>query len=61
VTNVPLASLELMRSWIEGDKLRVLIDKVYPLARIGEAFAYRETGKATGKVVLKVGKEGGIA
>jgi len=52
------ADMELMRSWIEADKLRILIDKVYPLAEIGEAFAYSETGKATGKVVLKVGQEG---
>ena len=51
------ADMELMRNWIEEDKLRILIDKVYPLAQIGEAFAYSETGKATGKVVLKVGKE----
>ena len=31
-------SSTLMRSWIEADKLRVLIDKVYPLTQIGEAF-----------------------
>ena len=55
------ADLELMRNWIEADKLRIHIDKVYPLAQIGDAFAYSETGKATGKVILKVGLEGGMA
>ena len=49
------ADMELMTSWIEANKLRILIDKVYPLAQIGEAFAYSKAGKATGKVVLESG------
>jgi alcohol dehydrogenase len=37
---------------IEEGKLRVIIDKVYPLAKISEALAYVESGRAKGKVVV---------
>src|SRR6267142_2617053 len=37
---------------IEEGKLRVIIDKIYPLAKISEALAYVESGRAKGKVVV---------
>jgi NADPH:quinone reductase-like Zn-dependent oxidoreductase len=37
---------------IEQGKLKAVIDKTYPLANIPEAFAYVESGRAKGKVVV---------
>ncbi|MBI5103124.1 MAG: NAD(P)-dependent alcohol dehydrogenase [Nitrospirae bacterium] len=48
------ADMEWMRGNIEAGKIRVIIDRVYPLDRIVEALAYSETGKARGKIVLEV-------
>lgn len=48
------ADMEWMRTRLGEGRLRVVIDRVFPLEQIREAFAYSETGKARGKVVLKV-------
>lgn len=48
------ADVEWMKTQIEAGKLRVVIDRVYHLEEIREAFAYSETGRAKGKIVLKV-------
>jgi NADPH:quinone reductase-like Zn-dependent oxidoreductase len=37
---------------IEQGKLKVIIDKTYPFAKISEALAYAESGRAKGKVVV---------
>ena len=37
---------------IEQGKLKVIIDKMYPFAKISEALAYVESGHAKGKVVV---------
>ena len=37
---------------IEQEKLKVIIDKIYPFAKIFEALAYVESGHAKGKVVV---------
>jgi NADPH:quinone reductase-like Zn-dependent oxidoreductase len=37
---------------IEQGKLKVIVDKTYPLAKISEALAYVERGHAKGKVVV---------
>jgi alcohol dehydrogenase len=37
---------------IEQGKLKVIIDKIYPFAKICEALAYLESGHAKGKVVV---------
>jgi NADPH:quinone reductase-like Zn-dependent oxidoreductase len=37
---------------IEQGKLKVIIDKIYPFAKISEALAYVESGHAKGKVVV---------
>jgi NADPH:quinone reductase-like Zn-dependent oxidoreductase len=47
--------MDWMRGQIEADRIRVVIDRVYPLEEIREAFAYSETGRARGKIVLRVG------
>jgi NADPH:quinone reductase-like Zn-dependent oxidoreductase len=48
------ADMAWMRERIEAGVIRVVVDRVVPLERIGEAFAYSESGKARGKVVVKV-------
>ena len=40
---------------IEQGKLKVIVDKAYPVARISEALAYVESGRAKGKVVVTIG------
>lgn len=40
---------------IEAGRIRVVIDRVFPLDEARNALAYSETGKARGKVVLRVG------
>ena len=49
-----LADMGWMKDQIEAGRIKVIIDRIYPLEEIKEAFAYSETGKAKGKVVLKV-------
>jgi alcohol dehydrogenase len=46
-----LAELSRM---IEQGQLKVIVDKVFPFAEIGEALAYVESGHAKGKVVVKM-------
>ncbi len=51
----PTASdMEWMQTNIETGRIRVVIDKTYPLDQAKEALAYSETGKARGKIVLKI-------
>ena len=46
-----LAELSRM---IEQGQLKVIVDKVFPFAEVGEALAYVESGHAKGKVVVKM-------
>lgn len=39
---------------IDEKKLEVIVDRVFPLAQIAEAFAHLETGRAKGKVVVRM-------
>lgn len=41
-------------SLIEADVIRPVIDKVFPFEQINEAMAYVESGRAKGKVIVKV-------
>lgn len=43
-----------LASLIDSGELEVVVDRVFPLSEAGEAIAYVETGRAKGKVVLKV-------
>jgi NADPH:quinone reductase-like Zn-dependent oxidoreductase len=47
------ADMDWMKSRIEEGKIRVAIDKVFPLDQAKEALAYSETEQARGKIVLK--------
>jgi NADPH:quinone reductase-like Zn-dependent oxidoreductase len=46
--------MEWMRTHIEGGRIRIVIDRVYPLEQIRDAFAFSETGRARGKIVMKI-------
>jgi NADPH:quinone reductase-like Zn-dependent oxidoreductase len=39
---------------IEAGIIKPVIDKVFPFEQVNEALAYVETGRARGKVVIKV-------
>ena len=39
---------------IEADNIKPTVDKVFPFEQTNEALAYVETGRAKGKVVIKV-------
>ncbi len=41
-----------MQEQIKAGRIRVVIDRAYPLDRAKEALAYSETGRAKGKIVL---------
>jgi len=45
--------VELSRM-IEQGQPKVIVDKVYPVAEIGEALAYVENGHVKGKVVVTI-------
>jgi NADPH:quinone reductase-like Zn-dependent oxidoreductase len=44
--------LEQLSLLIEQNKLRVVVDRVFPFAQIVDAFAYLEAGHAKGKVIV---------
>lgn len=39
---------------IEEKKLRPLVDKTFPLKEVKDAFAYQQTGRAKGKIIIKI-------
>jgi NADPH:quinone reductase-like Zn-dependent oxidoreductase len=49
-----ISDMEWMKTHIEAGKIRIVIDRVYPMEQIKEALAYSETGKARGKIVLEI-------
>ena len=48
------ADVEWMMDQIRAGRIKIAIDKIYPLDRAKEALAFSEAGKARGKIVLKV-------
>ena len=39
---------------VESGAIKPLVEKVFPLEQVRDALAYSESGRATGKVVIKV-------
>ncbi len=39
---------------IELDKIRPIIDKIFPFTQTNEAMSYVETGRTKGKVIIKI-------
>jgi len=48
------ADMTWMMSHIESGRIKVVIDKVFSLDQAKEALAYSESGRAKGKIVIKV-------
>jgi len=48
------SQLKQIAALIEAGAIRPVVDKVFPLASTNEALAYVESGRAKGKVVIKV-------
>lgn len=48
------AQLREVSGWIDSGRLRVVVDKVYPLSEVVAAHQYSESGRARGKLVLEV-------
>jgi NADPH:quinone reductase-like Zn-dependent oxidoreductase len=46
------ASLAYMKKMLEAGKFKPLIDRTYPLDKIGEAFEYVGSGQKTGNVII---------
>jgi NADPH:quinone reductase-like Zn-dependent oxidoreductase len=49
--------LLLLKELIEVNKLRVVIDRTYPLEQIADAHAYAEKGHKVGSVVITLGRK----
>jgi NADPH:quinone reductase-like Zn-dependent oxidoreductase len=48
------ADIEWLCGQIGKGRIKVVIDKVFPLDRVKDALAYSQTGRARGKIVLKI-------
>ena len=46
--------LEEIKALVEDDKIKPIIDKVYPFSESIEAFTHLATGRAKGKIVIKI-------
>jgi hypothetical protein len=54
VAEVTKQDLTYLADLVQNGKMKVVIDKTYPLAQLPEAMRYLETGRARGKVVVTV-------
>lgn len=52
---VNAADVEWMINKITEGRIRVFIEKVFPLDQVREALAYSESGRVRGKIVIKMG------
>ena len=52
-----LGELREIKTQVEQGRHKPVIDRVYPLAEIGEAHAYVDTGRKRGNVVIAVGHD----
>jgi hypothetical protein len=55
VAEVTKNDLTYLVDLVQSGKIKVVIDKTYPLSQLPEAMRYLETGRARGKVVITVG------
>lgn len=46
--------LSELANLVDAGTLHPIVDRVFPLAEIGQAFAYLETGRAKGKVIVRM-------
>ena len=57
VAEVTKPDLTYLADLVQSGKLKVVIDKTYPLNQLPEAMQYLETGRARGKVVITIGDD----
>lgn len=50
------AELSELAALVDAGRLRPIVDRVFPFAEIEQAFAYLETGRAKGKVIVQMHK-----
>jgi NADPH:quinone reductase-like Zn-dependent oxidoreductase len=55
LADVTKDDLTYLANLVQTGKLKVVIDKTYPLSQLPDAMRYLETGRARGKVVITVG------
>jgi NADPH:quinone reductase-like Zn-dependent oxidoreductase len=48
------SDLNFLNKIISENKLKIYIDKVFPLEKVSDAHKYSQTGKSEGKVVVKI-------
>ena len=48
------SNLNLFRMWIEDGKVKPVIDKIYEFDDYKEAYEYLDSGRAKGKIILKI-------
>ena len=46
--------LNIIKTLVEDEKIKPIIDKVYPFAESVEAFSHLASGRAKGKIVVKI-------
>ena len=46
--------LETLTQWIEAGRVTPVIDSLYPMAALDEAYQHSKTGRARGKIVIQV-------
>ena len=49
--------LTYLKDLIETGKVKSIVDRTYPLSEVAEAHRYSESGRAVGKIVIKVADE----
>ena len=49
--------LQTLAQWIEAGRVTPVIDSLYPLAELDEAYRRSQTGRAQGKIVIQVADE----
>jgi NADPH:quinone reductase-like Zn-dependent oxidoreductase len=55
LADVTKSDLTYLADLVQTGKMKVVIDKTYPLSQLPDAMRYLETGRARGKVVVTVG------
>ena len=46
--------LSIVRDWIEEEKIKVFIDKIFDFIDTNKAYQYLETQRAKGKIIVQI-------
>lgn len=57
VADVKPANLDKMTNWMVEGKLKVVMDQVFPMEQVVEAYQKQKTGRVVGKIVIDVAGE----